>query len=49
MEGGGIEVDGEGTAIITQSCVLNPSRNPGVSKAACEKELFRLLGLEKII
>lgn len=33
LEGGGIEVDGEGTAIITESCVLNARRNPGVSKA----------------
>lgn len=49
LEGGGIEVDGEGTAIITESCVLNPNRNPGVSKAECEKELSRLLGLQKII
>ncbi|MES2105505.1 MAG: agmatine deiminase family protein [Pseudomonadota bacterium] len=49
LEGGGIEVDGEGTAIITESCVLNPNRNPGVSKAQCEAELKRLLGLEKII
>jgi len=49
LEGGGIEVDGEGTAIITESCVLNGNRNPGVSKAQCEAELKRLLGLEKII
>jgi len=49
LEGGGIEVDGEGTAIITESCVLNRNRNPGVSKAQCETELKRLLGLEKII
>ena len=49
LEGGGIEVDGQGTAIITESCVLNENRNPGVSKAQCERELKRLLGLEKII
>ena len=49
LEGGGIEVDGHGTAIITESCVLNENRNPGVSKAQCEQELKRLLGLEKII
>ncbi len=49
LEGGGIEVDGEGTAIITESCVLNGNRNPGLSKAACEEELSRLLGLDKII
>ena len=49
LEGGGIEVDGQGTAIITESCVLNGNRNPGVSKADAEAELKRLLGLEKII
>lgn len=49
LEGGGIEVDGHGTAIITESCVLNENRNPGLSKSQCEHELKRLLGLEKII
>lgn len=49
LEGGAIEVDGEGTAIITESCVLNRNRNPGVSKSACETELKRLLGVRKII
>lgn len=49
LEGGGIEVDGKGTAIITESCVLNKNRNPGVSKEQCEAELSRLLGLKKII
>lgn len=49
LEGGGIEVDGDGTAIMTESCVLNRNRNPGVGKAACEAELMRLLGLRKII
>ena len=49
LEGGGIEVDGHGTAIITESCVLNENRNPSVSKSQCEQELKRLLGLEKII
>lgn len=49
LEGGGIEVDGQGTALITESCVLNANRNPGLSKAACEAELRRLLGLHKII
>jgi len=49
LEGGGIEVDGQGTAIITESCVLNANRNPGLSKVACEAELKRLLGLQKII
>ncbi|MGW4532601.1 agmatine deiminase family protein [Nocardia sp. NPDC004340] len=49
LEGGGIEVDGEGTAIITESCVLNANRNPGWSKADVEAELDTLLGLKKII
>ncbi len=49
LEGGGIEVDGQGTGLITQSCVLNANRNPGVSKAACEAQLQQLLGLRKII
>lgn len=49
LEGGGVEVDGHGTAIITESCVLNDNRNPGVSKSECEHQLKQLLGLEKII
>ncbi|MEU0545296.1 agmatine deiminase family protein [Nocardia sp. NPDC005978] len=49
LEGGGIEVDGEGTAVITESCVLNANRNPGWSKSDVEAELDRLLGLRKII
>lgn len=49
LEGGGIEVDGRGTAIITESCVLNKNRNPGVTKADAEIELKALLGLRKII
>ena len=49
LEGGGIEVDGAGTALITESCVLNANRNPGWRKEDCEAELRRLLGLRKII
>ncbi|MCC7055648.1 MAG: agmatine deiminase family protein [Gemmatimonadaceae bacterium] len=49
LEGGCFEVDGDGTAIITESCVLNANRNPGVSKALFEDQLMPLLGLRKII
>ncbi|MFE3443332.1 agmatine/peptidylarginine deiminase [Nocardia sp. NPDC059180] len=49
LEGGGIEVDGEGTALITESCVLNNNRNPGWKKADVEEELAYLLGIEKVI
>jgi agmatine deiminase len=38
-----------GTAIITESCILNRNRNPGVSKSQCEQQLKQLLCLEKII
>lgn len=49
LEGGGIEVDGEGTAICTESCILNPNRNPNRSKEEVEQELLRLLGVQKVI
>ncbi len=49
LEGGGIEVDGHGTALATESAILNKNRNPGLSKAKCEAELKRLLGVEKVI
>lgn len=49
LEGGCIEVDGHGAAIITESCVLNKNRNPGVSRAQFEDVLMPLLGLDKII
>jgi len=49
LEGGALEVDGKGTAIITRSCVLNDNRNPGWSAQDVEKELNRLLGIRKVI
>jgi agmatine deiminase len=49
LEGGAIEVDGQGTAIIAESCVLNANRNPGLSRADLESVLMPLLGLDKII
>ncbi|MEA5472051.1 agmatine deiminase family protein [Spirulina sp. 06S082] len=49
FEGGGVEVDGRGTAIVTESCIINDNRNPGWTKADCEEELKALLGLRKII
>lgn len=48
-EGGGIEVDGHGTAIMTESCWVNSNRNPGMSRAQIEAELKANLGLRKII
>ncbi|OLF53902.1 agmatine/peptidylarginine deiminase [Pseudomonas chlororaphis] len=48
-EGGGIEVDGHGTAIMTESSWINANRNPDWSKAEVEAELKERLGLRKII
>ncbi|WP_025131338.1 agmatine/peptidylarginine deiminase [Pseudomonas sp. PH1b] len=48
-EGGGIEVDGHGTGIMTESSWINGNRNPGWSKAEVEAELKARLGLRKII
>ena len=49
LEGGCFEVDGHGTAIMTESCILNDNRNPNRSKEEVEDELKGLLGLDKII
>lgn len=49
LEGGALEVDGKGTAIITRSCVLNDNRNPGWTAEQVEQELRRLLGVTKVI
>jgi agmatine deiminase len=49
LEGGGVEVDGEGTAIITESCVINSNRNPNWTKKDCEEELLATLGIKKVI
>lgn len=49
LEGGALEVDGEGTAILTESCVINPHRNPGLAKADAERLLAPLLGLDRIL
>lgn len=48
-EGGGIEFDGEGTLILTDSCWVNDNRNPGLSKKDIEVELKAGLGVEKVI
>lgn len=48
-EGGCLEVDGEGTALLTRSCTLNPNRNPGFDPEDFEAELLRLLGVRKVV
>ena len=49
LEGGSIHVDGEGTLITTEECLLNPNRNPGLSKTDIETYLKEYLNLQKII
>ncbi|KAL4860240.1 Agmatine deiminase [Chlorella vulgaris] len=49
IEGGSIHSDGEGTLVVTEECLLHPSRNPHYGKANIEAVLKEYLGLEKII
>ncbi|MEV7420558.1 agmatine deiminase family protein [Streptomyces sp. NPDC089919] len=49
LEGGAVTVDGEGTLITTEQCLLHPNRNPGMSRDQIEAELKARLGVTKVI
>lgn len=49
LEGGSIHSDGEGTLLVTEECLLDPSRNPDLGKEGIENMLKEYLGLEKVI
>jgi agmatine deiminase len=49
LEGGAIDHDGSGTAITTEQCLLNPNRNPEMTREAVEQALARDLGFERIV
>ena len=49
LEGGSVEVDGEGTVLTTRQCLLNPNRNPGLDRAEIEAALADGLGAEKVL
>ena len=49
LEGGAVAVDGEGTLITTEQCLLNANRNPGKTKAEVEAVLRGWLGVETVI
>ncbi|NRD77848.1 agmatine deiminase [Bacillus sp. BRMEA1] len=49
LEGGSIHVDGEGTVITTEECLLSSGRNPSLSKQEIEETLKEYLGAEKVI
>ncbi|MFC5724543.1 agmatine deiminase family protein [Streptomyces gamaensis] len=48
-EGGSLETDGDGTLMATESSLVNDNRNPGKSRDDIERELKRLLGVQKVI
>jgi agmatine deiminase len=49
LEGGSISVDGAGTLVTTEQCLLNANRNPGWTREEIERELCRQLGVQTII
>lgn len=49
LEGGAFLVDGEGTLITTEQCLLNPNRNPDLDRAQVEQGLRDYLGIETVV
>jgi agmatine deiminase len=49
LEGGSIEVDGAGTVLTTESCLLNPNRNPALGRAEIEERLRYWLGASTVL
>jgi agmatine deiminase len=49
LEGGSIHVDGDGTLLTSEQCLLNPNRNPALSRSEIEENLRRWLGVRAIV
>ena len=49
LEGGSIEVNGAGCVLTTEQCLLNPNRNPTLSRADVEAMLDRYLGAPQVV
>jgi agmatine deiminase len=49
LEGGAITVDGQGTLITTEQCLLNTNRNPTLSRQDIEQRLHDYLGIDAVI
>ncbi len=49
LEGGSIAVDGLGTLITTEQCLLHPSRNPAMSREQIEAQLREHLGADRVV
>lgn len=49
LEGGSIEVNGQGLLLTTEQCLLNKNRNPSMSREQIEAHLGRYLGVKKVL
>lgn len=49
LEGGAIDGDGTGTCLTTEQCLLNPNRNPHMSREEIEAALKRDLGFTRVV
>lgn len=49
LEGGSIHVDGEGTLLTTEACLLSAGRNPSLTREQIEQKLAAYLGIRKIL
>ena len=49
LEGGSIEVNGSGTVLTTESCLLNPNRNPRLNREEIEAYLRAYLGVRQVL
>jgi agmatine deiminase len=49
LEGGSIEGNGAGSLLTTESCLLNPNRNPNLSRTEIEERLRNYLGVQEIL
>lgn len=49
MEGGSVEFNGKGTVLTSESCLLNPNRNPGMSKKQVENALKNYYGQSHVV
>jgi agmatine deiminase len=49
LEGGSIEVNGEGALLTTEQCLLNPNRNPTLTRADIERTLRDCFGVREIL
>ena len=49
LEGGSVEVNGRGLGLVTEQCLLNPNRNPGLTREDIAAELAEFLGLTELV